>query len=199
MILFKKVPDFAFNDHEIVGIRCCCQIVLLVVVLLNLAASIFFNGNWFRNRSKQSLNFILWTLLKYFHILDDSRTLNAYVSYNTTRIHNIWQKRLQSHFIHHCSGVSRETLLFSIRKNMNDPILGSFHVWGCINDALLIWSINLQSVDFSMFLWFFSAIVFATTKKTQQKIARVINYHSSLTKIPVLYFNRVKIAFFWTT
>ena len=82
---------------------------------------------------------------------------------------------------------------------MNDPILGSFHVWGCINDALLIWSINLQSVDFSMFLWFFSAIVFATTKKTQQKIARVINYHSSLTKIPVLYFNRVKIAFFWTT
>ena len=29
---------------------------------------------------------------------------------------------------------------------MNDPILGSFHVWGCINDALLILSINLKSV-----------------------------------------------------
>ena len=112
MILFKKVPDFAFNDHEIVGIRCCCQIVLLVVVLLNLAASIFFNGNWFRNRSKQSLNFILWTLLKYFHILDGSRTLNAYVSYNTTRIHNIWQKRLQSHF-------RASITLYS-------PLLGSF-------------------------------------------------------------------------
>ena len=47
--------------------------------------------------------------------------------------------------------------------------------------------IGLQKIkmvpDFSMFLWFFSAIVLATTKPTQQKIAKIINYHSSLEKI----------------
>ena len=50
--------------------------------------------------------------------------------------------------------------------------------------------------DFSMFLGFFSAIVLATTKPTQQKIAKVKNNHSSLAKVPVSYFNPVKIAFF---
>ena len=52
--------------------------------------------------------------------------------------------------------------------------------------------------DCSMFLLVFSAIVLATTKPTQQKIAKVKNYHSSLSKVPVLYFNPVKIAFFRT-
>ena len=50
--------------------------------------------------------------------------------------------------------------------------------------------------DFSMFLRDFSASVLATTKPTQQKIAKVINYHSSSPNVPVSYFNRVKIAFF---
>jgi len=39
--------------------------------------------------------------------------------------------------------------------------------------------------DFSMFSWVFSAIVLATTKPTQQKIAKVKNYHSKLVKVPV--------------
>jgi len=38
---------------------------------------------------------------------------------------------------------------------------------------------------FSLFLWVFSALVLATTKPTQQKIAKVKNYHSELAKIPV--------------
>ena len=50
--------------------------------------------------------------------------------------------------------------------------------------------------DFSMFLGFFSAIVLATTKPTQQKIAKVKNNHSSSAKVPISNFNPVKIAFF---
>ena len=50
--------------------------------------------------------------------------------------------------------------------------------------------------DFSMFLWVFSAIILATTKPTQQKIAQVINFHSKLAKVPVSYFKSVKTAFF---
>ena len=50
--------------------------------------------------------------------------------------------------------------------------------------------------DFSMFLGFFSAIVLATTKPTQQKIAKVKDYHSGSAKVPVSYFYWDKIAFF---
>ena len=50
--------------------------------------------------------------------------------------------------------------------------------------------------DFSMFLGFFSAIVLAITKPTQQKIAKVKNYNSSSKKVLVSYFNPVKIVFF---
>ena len=49
--------------------------------------------------------------------------------------------------------------------------------------------------DFSMFLRFFSTIVLATTRPTQQKIAKVINYHSSQSKVPVSSFNPVKLHF----
>ena len=62
--------------------------------------------------------------------------------------------------------------------------------------------IRLQKIkmvtDFLMFLLVFSAIVLATTKPTQQKIAKVKNYHSSLAKVPISYFYPVKIEFFWT-
>ena len=36
------------------------------------------------------------------------------------------------------------------------------------------------------------------TNPTQQKIAKVINFHSTLTEIPVLVFLKVKNAFYWT-
>ena len=62
--------------------------------------------------------------------------------------------------------------------------------------------IGLQKIkmvpDFSMFLWVFSDSVLATPKPTHQKIAKVRNVHSSLAKVPVSYFNLVKIAFCWT-
>ena len=49
--------------------------------------------------------------------------------------------------------------------------------------------IRLQKIkmvpDFLMSLLVFSAVVLGTTKPTQQKIAKVKNYHSELAKIPV--------------
>jgi len=39
-------------------------------------------------------------------------------------------------------------------------------------------------------------MVLATTKPTQQKIAKVKNYHSGLATVPVSFLNSVKIAFF---
>ena len=50
--------------------------------------------------------------------------------------------------------------------------------------------------DFSMFFLFFFAIVLARTEPTQQKIAKVINYHLNQSKVPVSYFNPVKISFY---
>ena len=49
---------------------------------------------------------------------------------------------------------------------------------------------------FLYFHAFFSAIELATTKPTQQNIAEIINYDSSLTKIPASHFDRVKIAWY---
>ena len=60
-----------------------------------------------------------------------------------------------------------------------------------------VWKIKMVP-DFSVFLWFFSAIVLATRRPIQQKIAKLINYHSSQSKIPVSYLNPVKSALFWT-
>ena len=60
-----------------------------------------------------------------------------------------------------------------------------------------VWKINMVP-DFSMYLWLFSAIILATTKPTQQMIAKVKNYHSSLAKVPVSYFKSVKTTIFWT-
>ena len=51
--------------------------------------------------------------------------------------------------------------------------------------------------EFSMFFMFFSAIVLAWINLTQQKIAEVINFDSSLTKDPVFFIFMVKNAFFW--
>ena len=48
--------------------------------------------------------------------------------------------------------------------------------------------------EFSMFLGFFSAIVLDCTNPTQQKIAKVINFHPILTKILVSVFYTVKSA-----
>ena len=48
--------------------------------------------------------------------------------------------------------------------------------------------------EFSMFLGFFSAIVLDWTNPTQQKIAKVINFHPILTKILVSVFYTVKSA-----
>ena len=50
--------------------------------------------------------------------------------------------------------------------------------------------------EFSMFIRFYSARVLAGTYPTQQKIAKVINFDSSLIEIPVLVIFMVINAFF---
>ena len=49
--------------------------------------------------------------------------------------------------------------------------------------------------EISKFFMIFPATVLAWTYPTQQKIAKVKNYHSSLAKLPVSYFNTEKLHF----
>ena len=90
---------------------------------------------------------------------------------------NPWKHRkIRNHF-------NFSKLMYIIHLNFcviwiqkQSQILKKYIVW--------LWKIKMVP-DLSMFSWVFSAIVLATTKPTQQKIAKVKNFHSKLAKIPV--------------